>query len=414
MNERETGESLSAVTQLFDEFLLAREEGEKLDRQVLLQRAGDHRDELRHRIELYEKLQDLAEPPEAAHENPTVLGRFQIISALGDGGSGQVFLALDPELGRHVALKVLASGATLAPHERTWILSEARTLARLEHPGVVRVFEVDRSGDRDYVVLEHLAGPTLQRVIGELRRMRGGEEEEHLDPKDTPTDGSRLAEALLPFSARVLCLRKIARALAYCHDRGILHRDIKPANIVFDDEDEPRLIDFGLAHQVGTDEETKLGITQRLIGSPAYVAPEQLENEQTGADPMSDQFSFAVVCFELLTLESPFKHKSRAATLDAVVRAKPRALRRLDGSIPADLERVVLHALEADPADRYPDLAALASDLTAVLDHRPVSVVAPSLNSILRLWLRRHRSGATVGLSVTVFLFAAGFFLWHW
>ena len=408
MTDHVPPEELPEITQLFDEYLRERERQEAVDPEAFVARAGADGEMLRRRIEIYERLHDLADTAgEVDGALPTILGRFRILSSAGEGGLGQVFLALDPELGRQVALKVLEPGLSMDKSERAWVLNEARSLARLEHPGVVRVFEVGQAEGRDYVVMEHLTGPTLARVITELRRMRSElDGTESLASGPEVTNERRLAEKLLPFSARAQCLVHIAHALAYCHDRGILHRDIKPANIVFDDHDRPRLIDFGLAHQENADEETKLDITQRLVGSPAYVAPEQVENERTGADPRSDQFSFAVVCYELITLENPFKRQSRATTLDAISRAEPRAPRRLDASIPPDLERVVLHGLAREPVDRYPDLSAFSSDLTAILEHRPIGVAEPSVLRVLRLWLRRNRVAVSIAVSIVVLLFA--------
>jgi serine/threonine protein kinase len=406
-------EPLPQITQLFDEYLASREGCEEGKEEKLLERAGADRKRLEQRIETYRRLESLAGGREADDEVPRQVGRFQILARIGSGGLGRVYLALDPELGRQVAVKVLDPSLVVDQRERDWVLNEARSLARLEHPGVVRVFEVGSTPVHDWVVMEYLPGPSLAAVIHELRRMREETYESgdgKLDPRRTDTH--RVAKLLAPFNARTLCLRRLASALAYCHDRGVLHRDIKPSNVIFDEKDEPRLIDFGLAHLSDRDEESKLGITGQLVGTSAFIAPEQVESGMTGADPRSDQFSFAAVAYELLTLESAFLRSTRTTTLDAITLAAPRAPRRIDATIPQDLERIVLHGLERERNDRYPDLTALAADLDAVLEHRPISITESSAVRIGRLWLRRHRRRVIVALAVVGLLLAAAIAQW--
>lgn len=405
------GEELPEITLLFDAYLASREGGAALSRDELLARAGEGRETLERRIETYERLTALAGGREADDELPSLVGRFQILARVGHGGLGRVFLARDPELDRQVAVKVLDPSLTADREERAWVLNEARSLARLEHPGVVRVFEVGSTPVHDWVVMEYLPGPSLAEVIAELRRMPGNARsgEEPTDPADETrrTDTRRVAEKLSSFSERTRVLHRLARALAFCHDHGVLHRDIKPANVIFDEKDEPRLIDFGLAHLSDATEDSKLDITSRLVGTPAFIAPEQVESGQTGADPRSDQFSFAALAYEFYTLESAFRRSTRTTTLDAIALAAPRTPRRIDPTIPPDLERIVLHALERDPDDRYPAFTALAEDLTAVLENRPISITEAGATRLARLWYRRNRARVTAAMVVLVLLVVA-------
>ena len=376
------------VAQLFGEYLVAEEQG--LDASsALVARAGEKGEALARKIRIHCDLRALSTQiqAEASAATPTTIGRFDVLSCLGEGGLGVVYLARDPLLHRTVALKVLDKRAS--PGKRAWVLNEARSLARLEHPGVVKVHEVGETDQFDTIVMEHLAGPSLEQVIAELRARRTGRSR-----AETDSEVRRIADQLTTFSARVACLARIADALAYCHDNGILHRDVKPANILFDKDGRPHLIDFGLAHLEDADEAAKVRLTQELVGTPAYIAPEQVELGRIGADPRSDQFSFSVVAYELLALENPFDQGSRTRTLDAITLAQPPALRSVDPAIPADLAYVVHHGLERSPEDRFPAMTALAADLGAVLEHRPPSVKEPSLQHIARLWLRRHRKTA--------------------
>jgi hypothetical protein len=401
------------LTELFHRYVRARDAGRAIDLGQLLELAGDGAAELEARVERYETLERaasmLGRKGRRGQASGTRLGRFQVLRLLGSGGLAEVYLAHDPRLGRQVALKVLDRQEVLDEEARRWMLREARSLARIEHPNVLRVFEVSEEDGALLVVTEHLSGPSLAEVIGEMIRLREGAPPERLaDPEAEARRraAERLAAELAPFTRRVAVLEGLAGALATCHDNGILHRDVKPANVVFGASGAPKLLDFGLAHLADSDEDTDLEITVRMMGTPAYLAPEQVDRGQTGADPRSDQFALGSVAYELLTLRQPFQRDTRARTLDAVSRCRFRGPRALDPSIPADLERVVRHALERRPGDRYPDVSAFAADLCAFREHRQVSVAEPGLARLLALWARRNRRAVAVLVAASVLLAA--------
>ena len=285
----------------------------------------------RARVRGHERLEEAIQPS---------FGRYQLVRELGAGGMGTVYLAHDPELGRRVALKLLRGSE--------WARNEARSLARISHPNVVEVYEV---GD-DYFAMEYVDGRPLR-------------------PQGTVVE-------------RLELLIQIADALAFCHARGVLSRDVKPANVLVDTEGKPRLIDFGLAHLEG-DETTQLNITQSLIATPAYMAPEQIESGETGASELSDQFSFGVMAYEVLTGRNPFLRKTRSTTLAAITRCSPDRPTRL----PRDLQNILLRMLELRPERRYAAMSDVRDDLTAVLELRPVSVSGPNpMRYVRRYW--RH------------------------
>ncbi len=369
------------VRRLCAEYIAARERGQ-VSPEPFLERAGDERPAL---AAMLATLADLTPC------DPIALGRFRLLGKIDGGGQSSVFLAHDPDLRRQVAVKLLRD-THFDRVEREWVLNEARSVARLEHPGLVRVLDVGHDGGRAFLVMEHLAGPSLRKV---LRGLRG---------EGAPEERAREVLARLdPVAGRLELLIGLAEALAHCHERGVLHRDVKPENILFDQEGNARFIDFGLAH-TGVEGQEQLLITQRLIGTPGYIAPEQIDHERTGSDPRSDQFAFGVLCYEVLTLERPFQGETATQVNQRVVTTVPRRPRSLNPALPASLERVVLHALEKDPGQRYPTLAAMAADLRAVRDLRPVSVEAPGPAQRARLWVRRNRKALAIGAAVGALL----------
>ncbi|MBL8862277.1 MAG: serine/threonine protein kinase [Planctomycetes bacterium] len=329
------------------------------------------------------------------------LGRYRDLRLLGRGGLSRVYVARDPELERHVAIKVVSNAHVSREAARGWVLQEGRTLARLEHPGIVSVFDLGDDEGRTWVAMELVDGPSLADVLAELRAQRADGASASTDPRVRTA-----AQNLASLGARTQVGLGIARALAACHEAGVLHRDVKPGNVLLEDGTTPKLIDFGLAH-LESAEGSLNQVTQRLVATPAYVAPEQIERGATGADPRSDQFSFGVLLYELLTLQTPFQRATRTQTLDAVARAAPPPPRRLEAAIPPDLETICLRALEREPAERYPSMRALADDLEAFLDHRAIAARPPGLARRAQLFVRRRRRDLLlVGVPAIVLLLA--------
>ena len=376
----ETGDEL---TLLLEEALERHEAGEH-DMLDLVERAGPRADELRDQLRLLLDLEVLCdelrdgEPPPQLIET---LGRFRNLRPLGAGGYAQVYAAHDPQLGREVALKVL-SGRALLADACAWMVAESRALAHIEHPSVVRVYEADEADGAAYVVMELVRGPSLAEVLPLLRPDAGA------PPADASPALLRAAHELRPMAARLRLVAQLARALDACHRGGVVHRDVKPANVLIS-SDGPKLIDFGLSHL--EDEQTSLGLTGRLVGTAGYVAPEQVESDEVGADPRGDQFALGVVLYELLTHRHPFLRETRRRTMDAISEAQPTHPRRVAPEVPQDVALVCLHCLERYPDERYPNLAALAGDLEAVLEYRAIGLRPPSPWRRLSLWTSRHR-----------------------
>jgi serine/threonine protein kinase len=423
----------SLSTRLFAEFVERHESGAPVDESEFCTRAGAAAEELRARIKTWrefaslgQRLRPLLESATgSADAEPAAGARFRIVRELGRGGLSAVLLAEDARLARHVALKRLTSAAALSELQRAWIANEARSIAQLRHPGVVQVFEIAEADGAEFLVMEHIDGPALSEVLDALRELTlpEGEARRGQVPTASATQAERaervraIAQGLRAYSARARLLLRLAQALAYCHDQGVLHRDIKPGNVLLslgaDAEARPVLIDFGLAH-VATLADSAVGVTARLVGTAPYVAPEQIESGRTGADPRTDQYQLGVLAYELFSLWNPFQRETRSLTLERVQRAGAPLLRKIDPRVPRELEWIVHKALERDPARRYDSVDLLAADLDAYLAHRPLLARAPNPLGLAALWLQRHRRGAGIaaGLLIAV-LFAQAALSWN-
>lgn len=305
----------------------------------------------------------------------TLLGGFRLIRLLGEGGMGRVWEAEQIALGRRVALKLVRPGFERGGLHRLW--REARAAGRINHRGIVPVFEVGEIDDQPFIVEQLVGdGTTLADLIARGRAGR------RPDPREVV---ARFVE--------------IAEALQAAHDAGILHGDIKPQNILIDRDGRPRVSDFGLSQVRGDGEGS-----HPLRGTVAYMSPEQATGSGS-VDARSDVFSLGAVLYEALTLERALPGNTTAEVLERHRAGPPPAPRRLDRRISRDLSAVCMRALAHDPAARYATLSDFADDLTRVLRHEPTQ--ARPVGALLRSakWARRHPARA-VGLASTVVLVA--------
>jgi serine/threonine protein kinase len=265
--------------------------------------------------------------------------RFELRELLGRGGMSEVWLAEDRDLGRPVALKLLAGGA-----EPARLVREARAIAALSHPHIAGLYDVGEADGRPYLVLEYLPGGTLQDRL---------EDDRPLPDRET----SRLAT-------------QIAAGLAHAHASGIVHRDLKPSNVLFDAEGRAKLADFGIAQAAGQATLTEAGT---VMGTAAYLSPEQAEGKPVG--PPADIYSFGVLVYRLLTGRLPFTGQTPLEVALKHQRERPAAIASIRPAAPAELASLAERALAKNPSDRPQDgaelTALLAEPLTAVLPRRP-------------------------------------------
>jgi len=299
---------------------------------------------------------------------PARVGRFQVRALLGSGSCGTVYRAFDPDLEREVALKVPHPGSVNGPKALARFCGEAKALARLRHPAVVPLFEAGSDGGVPYLATAYIAARTLGQVL----------------------DAGRLEAAR---AARIALA--LAEALAYAHERGVVHRDVKPANVLVEPGGAVHLADFGLAHR---DDAAKLTRPGSLIGTPAYVAPEQADGSGAVARPANDQYSLGVVLYEMLCGRTPYEGPPPLVLHNARL-GSPTPPRALRPGLPRELERICLRAMALRPADRYADCAALADDLRRWLDGRPAPAHgAPRPVDRAVRWLRQRPAVALTGL----------------
>ncbi len=321
----------------------------------------------------------------AAQSLPSIKG-YHIEGVLGRGGMGIVYRARHIRLNRPVAIKMLPLGPLASENELAALQREAEAVAALDHPFIVKVYDVGEIDGLAYFTMEFLDGGTL---------------------------AHRLGGAPQPSRPAAEMAARLADAVHSAHRAGIVHRDLKPANILLSPDGAPKIVDFSLARRFGPRPTQTL--TGARFGTPSYMAPEQAAGEAGAFCPAVDVYALGAVLYEMLTGRPPFKAESSSETLRQVVAEAPAPPSRLNCRVPRDLETIVLKCLEKSPQRRYESAAALADDLNRFLHDQPIRARPVGMVGRAVRWTRRNPTlAALVCTSVLLLAVAAGAGLREW
>src|SRR5262245_46469701 len=284
---------------------------------------------------------DVSAARPAGGDLPRIPG-YEVEALLGRGGMGVVYKARHRRLNRFGALKMLLAGAYAGPNERARFQREAEAVAGLRHPNIVQVYDVGDHEGWPYFTMELLEGGSLAQALA-----------------GTPQPAQKAAALLAT----------LAEAVQVAHKGGIVHRDLKPANILFSGDGTPKIADFGLARHF--DEDPTLTQSGVRVGTPSYMAPEQVTGKAGKIGPATDVYALGALLYEMLTGRPPFRGETPTQTELQVVNQEPVPPSRLNPKVPRDLETICLKCLHKDPQRRYPDAGALAEDVRRFLEGRP-------------------------------------------
>ena len=301
-------------------------------------------------------------------------GDYELLEEIARGGMGVVFKARQVNLNRIVALKMILAGQFAWQEDIQRFYTEAEAAAQLDHSGIVPIFEIGEHRGQHYFSMGYVEGESLAHKL---------------------TDGP------LPPREAAELVEKICDAMAYAHERGVIHRDLKPANILIDQNGQPKVTDFGLAKR--TEADSNLTGTGQILGTPAYMPPEQASGN-TDVEPLADVYSIGAILYCLLTGRPPFQASSTMDTLLQVLKAEPLPPSRLNPSVPIDLETITLKCLSKEPNKRYASAKTLADELERFLEGRPILARPVGQWERVWRWCRRNRALASTGISAAALL----------
>lgn len=379
-------------------YLMAHEAGDELDRQVLLENYPEIAQALSEFFEDHDRLLNQRQasnrksqptfpawrdvPNIATDRKPTELdatldsanqainvqthrgryfGGYELLQEISRGGMGVVYKARHLRLNRTVALKMILSGELAGREEVLRFHSEAEAAAQLEHPGIVPIYEIGEHQGQHFYSMAFIDGQSLADQL-----------------RDGPLPPDRAAALLV----------KIAQAVEFANSRGVIHRDLKPANILIDAAGSPRVTDFGVAKRMeGNSDLTRSG---QILGTPAYMPPEQAAGQVNQIGPTTDVYSLGAILYATLTGRPPFEGSTPVETLMQVLEGEPTLPSKRQSGVPRSLESICMKCLEKNPSKRYASAEQLVEDLRRYLNNEPVAARPADIGQRLRRWCRRE------------------------
>lgn len=307
------------------------------------------------------------------HRAETQFGDYELLAEIGRGGMGVVYKARQVSLNRVVALKMMLGGQFAAMSATRRFRTEAQAVAKLNHPGIVTVYEVGERDGQSFFSMGFVDGSNL---------------------------ATRLQSGPLPPQEAARVVQAVADAIQHAHEQGVIHRDLKPQNILLDENGQPKVTDFGLAKLArGSSELTETG---QVLGTPAYMPPEQAAGQRRQIGPASDVYALGAILYALLTGRAPFQAASILEMLKQVLEEEPVPAQILNPSVPRELEAICGKCLQKDPNRRYSSARSLADELGRFLAGEPIQTQPPIAGYMLRVWLRRNLQGAILTFLVGV------------
>jgi serine/threonine protein kinase len=364
----------AACEQVIAEYLDAESTGQSPDRQALLAAHPEIASELEDFLRQHDELSQLSfwwrgavgESSTPGEHDSTMawdhqgsnaatpqLPGYDVLHDIARGGMGVVYKARQTSLNRVVAVKMILHGPMASEAERRRFTHEAAAAAKLKHPHIVVIHEVGEHAGQSFFSMEYVEGESLSNVI-------------------------RRGQPSAKTAAR--WVQQAAQAVQFAHDHGVLHRDIKPSNVLVDASGAARVTDFGLAKYLAADElEEKLTLTGDILGTPAYMAPEQITGPHSDIGPGCDVYALGGLLYELITGRAPFRGANNVETLMRALEEEPILPRRLNPAVPRELETIAMKCLEKRPENRYASAQAVADDLGRYLEGDSISASSPNL-----------------------------------
>ncbi|GMU35288.1 MAG: serine/threonine protein kinase [Planctomycetia bacterium] len=386
------------IGELINEFFDRRQNGESLSEEAFLAANSEYARELREHLGGLDLIKDLGssgsdvtreapvrhgngssavDPLAPASAPPPEIHGYQILKQIGRGGMGVVFKAIQLSTKRVVALKLLLEGPLASESARKRFEREIALAAQLRHPGIIPIYDSGEADGRMYYAMEHVFGLAL---------------------------GDHARAHNLDIKSRIDLFVRICEPISHAHMRGVIHRDLKPSNILIDGGGDPHVLDFGLAKAGSLEENVNTSITAQIVGTPAYMSPEQASGDPTGIDIRVDVYALGVMLFELLTGQMPYDTNGPIGkVLHNIAHSEPISPSKLNPKIDPDLSTIIVKALSKRKEDRYQSVESLAGDLKRFLAGEPITAKPVSSIYLLKKIIFRHKLVSAVGAAAIFF-----------